>query len=128
MARSFLKSIKSHASFYGCDICCQIGSRFAFNTVYTTSAKELRCDESFRSRKDPNHHHDIASNLELIPELDFVFGFPCDYMHAVCLGVVKRFIAELFDRNCKYRLKKSEIKAINKNIKIISRQLPPVFA
>lgn len=49
-----------------------------------------RTDDDFRQQSDPNHHVAV-SPLAVLP-LGLISQFPLDYMHVVCLGVVRRVI------------------------------------
>ena len=63
-ARAFVKCIKSHNSYNCCERCTQ--------------------------RSDPPHHVGVSPLTEL--SFGMITGFPLDYMHLVCLGVVRRLI------------------------------------
>ena len=54
----------------------------------------LRSDASFRARADEEHHIG-TSVLENLIGFDMVNNFPLDYMHLVCLGVVRKFMNSL---------------------------------
>ncbi len=43
--------------------------------------------DNFRNKTDPEHHHGTSPLEE--SSLDLVSGFPLDYMHLVCLGVMR---------------------------------------
>lgn len=55
----------------------------------------MRSDFDFRLKKQ-SEHHSGTSILEEIPDLDMIAHFPSDYMHLVCLGVVKKMIVNLW--------------------------------
>ena len=59
--------------------------------VYLNEDAELRNDDNFRSRKNPDHHLENISPFESLP-VDMVNQFPLDYMHLVCLGATKSLI------------------------------------
>ncbi|KAL1006948.1 hypothetical protein UPYG_G00079530 [Umbra pygmaea] len=90
-ARAFIKGIKSHTGYSGCDKCIQGGvykkHRMTFPEVYSSR----RTDASFYSMSDEEHH--VATSPLKDTSVGMVSGFPHDYMHLVCLGVMRR----LFD-------------------------------
>jgi len=50
----------------------------------------LRTDEEFISRKDNAHHTAMSPFTGL--QFGMVSNFPLDYMHLICLGVVRRLV------------------------------------
>ena len=50
----------------------------------------LRTDEQFDERTDEGHHLGRSPFMDL--SIGMVTHFPLDYMHLVCLGVVKRLL------------------------------------
>ena len=51
----------------------------------------LRTDYNFRNRVNEDHHLLGISKFEET-DIDMVSQFPVEYMHLVCLGVVKKII------------------------------------
>ena len=94
-ARAFLKGILGHNSTYGCDKCTVKGTWLSQHrkTVFLSTTAPLRTDESFRLRKQEEHHQsEFQDCVTLIEELqvDMIKQFPSDYMHLACLGVTRR--------------------------------------
>ncbi len=88
-ARAFIKCVKSHSGYSSCDKCTIKGDHD--NHVYfDDDSCALRDNTSFRNKLDKDHHNG-TSPLEKLP-IDMVHCFPYDYMHSVCLGVVRRLI------------------------------------
>lgn len=50
----------------------------------------MRTNESFLAQTDEDHHHGPKPLQETT--LKMVTGFPLDYMHLVCLGVIMTVI------------------------------------
>jgi len=88
-ARSMVKGIKQFSGYYGCDKCVQKGKYIGRNTYPECEAK-LRTDQSFRMQSNVEHHHHVSpfSNLPV----DMITFFPLDFLHQVCLGVMKRLL------------------------------------
>lgn len=55
---------------------------------YSGINSKLRTNESFRSKKDEDYHKGI-SPLEMFPDLNITDAVVLEYMHCVCLGVMK---------------------------------------
>ncbi|XP_041987649.1 uncharacterized protein LOC121739324 [Aricia agestis] len=90
-ARSFLKSIKSFNSLYGCEKCEQEGTYLGRTVWLYTSDMRLRTDAGFSNQLYGDEHQQSKS---ILSELDvgLITQVPLDYMHLVCLGVVKKLI------------------------------------
>ncbi|VDI51302.1 Hypothetical predicted protein [Mytilus galloprovincialis] len=88
-ARAFVKCVKSHSGYHGCDKCEQRGSWMGKMT-YPEMNANLRTDHSFRRKSDEGHH--IGDSPFLEARIGMVSNFPLDYMHLVCLGVMKRIL------------------------------------
>lgn len=89
-ARAFVKCIKGHNSYYGCDKCNQKGI-WSNGMVFSAHIDNLRTDQSFRNKVHSDHHKELSSPLLELP-IDMIRSFPLDYMHLVCLGVMWRLI------------------------------------
>ena len=88
-ARAFIKCVKGHAGHGGCDKCTQYGLHDGRMTFPQTNAP-LRTDVAFDEMIDDEHHHQRSPLADL--GIGMVSCFPLDYMHLVCLGVVRKLI------------------------------------
>ncbi|KAL2081036.1 hypothetical protein ACEWY4_022889 [Coilia grayii] len=89
-ARAFVKNIKAHNAYHGCEKCTQEGTWIANRMTFPEIDTPLRSDLSF-SNQDDEHHHKGSSVLSRIG-IGMVSQFPLDYMHLVCLGVMRKLI------------------------------------
>lgn len=89
-ARAFLKCIKLHNSYDSCERCTVHGLHFNDRVVYNEMDAELRTDRGFAENRYPEHQVDISPLNDICQEL--VSSFSLDYMHLVCLGVVRRMV------------------------------------
>lgn len=81
---------------HGCQKCMIQGEYFrsmSFHRIVVTDAeryRELRTDQRFRERYQPEHHL-LRSVLEDLP-IDMIKAFPVsDSLHLIDLGIMKRF-------------------------------------
>ncbi|KAJ8966529.1 hypothetical protein NQ317_007175 [Molorchus minor] len=91
-AKSFITYTKGHSGYASCTKCKIEGdyicNRICFIEIDTNN---LRTDQDFRLKVQEGHHNG-TSILENIPNIDMVKCFPLDYMHLVCLGVMKKLL------------------------------------
>uniref|UniRef100_L7LXZ4 Putative tick transposon n=1 Tax=Rhipicephalus pulchellus TaxID=72859 RepID=L7LXZ4_RHIPC len=93
-ARAYIKCIKGHMGYFGCEKCNQKGTYSEVNqkVIFPDCNSPLRTDESFRKQVQKEHHHGESPLLCL--NVGLVTQFPLDYMHLVCLGVMKKFLVQ----------------------------------
>lgn len=90
VARSYLKSIKSHNGYYGCERCAQKGVHQEGRMLFPEQDADLHSNETFRQQLYPCHHTGQSPFLQL--DVDIISLFPLDYMHLLCLGIMKRLL------------------------------------
>ncbi|KAB0801293.1 hypothetical protein PPYR_05647 [Photinus pyralis] len=109
-AKAFVACVKYHTGHSSCSKCIIEGdwykNKVVFDEIYTT----LRTDDSFLQRRDEDFHQG-TSILE--PFVGMVSQFAIDYMHAVCLGVVKKIMLLLVQGNVSVRLTKSQLDEVS---------------
>jgi len=110
-ARSFITGTKGHNAFKGCTKCTVEGRQVDNRTVFVGVGQPRR-DEGFRNHSDP-HHHNIPTSLTSLP-IDMVKDIPLEYMHLVCLGVVRKVLKLLIkEPKSKARISRQAIEELN---------------
>lgn len=126
-ARAFLKCIKGHTGYNFCERCSIPGS-YKNNRVhfYSKTSFPLRSNEDFANMLYDNHQRAHSSLID--HNFPCVSGFCLDYMHLVCLGVVKRIIWYLKQgpRDC--RLSSRQLLEISDNLVSLHGKMPSEFA
>lgn len=89
-ARAFIKAIKSHTGHSACGKCTQTGLYLKHRMTFPEMNAPLRTNLSFRQMIDEDHH--VAKSPLIETNIDMVGGFPHDYMHLVCLGMMRRLL------------------------------------
>ena len=90
-ARSFLKCIKGHGGYYACERCEIRGGYVSCVVLHNSDQPHtLRTDDQFADQAYRDHQQGRTPLLDV--GFPCVTGFPLDYMHLVCLGVMKRMI------------------------------------
>ena len=88
-ARAFIKGIKMHSGYSSCEKCTQTGT-YDGKVIFTELNAPIRTDAAFHEMRDADHHVHECSIKEL--NVGCVSQFGLDYMHLVCLGVMKRLL------------------------------------
>lgn len=91
-ARAFVKKVKGHTGYAGCDKCTQNGLYVKNRMTFPEINAPARTDECFASFADENHHVSAAPSILCSLPIGMVSQFPIDSMHAVYLGVMKKII------------------------------------
>jgi hypothetical protein len=91
-AKAFVKCIKLYSGYYGCDSCSQKGV-YNGRMTYPENNSPLRTNISFRQRYNDEHH--LGTSPFEVLEIDMIKCFPHDYLHVVCMGIVKKLLTNL---------------------------------
>ena len=89
-ARQFLKCVKAHNAYFGCERCTVEGS-WEGRVVFHELDSPRRTDEDFN--RTVYAKHQLRKTVLIDAGINCIKDFPLDYMHLVCLGVVKRMIS-----------------------------------
>jgi hypothetical protein len=126
-ARAFAAQIKSHTGYFGCGKCCVQGEYVSNRVIFDEINALRRTDEGFSSRADDDHHIG-NSPLEDIPGTRMVTDFPFEYMHLVCLGVMRKILLAWLKGNLNVRLQARKVEMMNERTMGISNHIPCEFA
>jgi len=121
-AKTFLLNVKGHNAYFGCTLCIEEGTYLEHRMTYPGLDATLRTDESFRSKKDEDYHKG-NSPLVCLP-INIINTVVLDYMHNVCLGVVKKLVEFWVKGNKQVRLEKDKKEKINNELKKLRPYVP----
>lgn len=126
-AKAMVKGIKLYSGYFGCDRCDQRGCWIGRMTYQTIDNLNLRTDVMFRRQSQPEHHRVRSPFCNL--GINMIKSFPIDYMHQVCLGVMKRLLL-VWMRGKKKETKISflNIDEISSKLIMLQRFIPRFFA
>ncbi len=127
-ARSFLKAIKGHNGHHACERCIDEGDYTNFRMLYSVQSKMLRTDSSFLEQVDSDHHVGFSPLCEL--NIGLVTQVVLDYMHLVCLGIMRKLIHYWTDGapNKKVKLPSKLVKEISDYLQLIRSLVPIEFS
>lgn len=90
-AKSFILNVKGHNAYHGCNSCTVEGTYIDNKRMaYLDLNAPLRTNQSFREKQDEFYHKD-SSPLEEF-SFDIISTVVLEYMHNICLGVMKKLI------------------------------------
>ncbi|RXN03277.1 hypothetical protein ROHU_013557 [Labeo rohita] len=125
-ARAFLKNVKGHTGYSGCEKCMQEGEYVNNRVVFPQTDARLRTDKDFKEMADEGHH--LGSSPLVDTSLGMVSGFPLDYMHLVCLGVMRRLLYLWLKGPLASRLSGSQVNILSEMLLKIRKNVPVEFA
>ncbi|XP_054261012.1 uncharacterized protein LOC128985493 [Macrosteles quadrilineatus] len=127
-AKSFVLKTKGHTGFYSCSKCLQKGVTVSNRTCFPEINCELRTHDSFVNQ-DQVEYHSGTSNLVGIPNFDLIKCVPLDYMHLICLGVVKKLMHMwLFKVKGSHRLPNQIVQSASETLCTMTEYIPVEFA
>ncbi|XP_076820738.1 uncharacterized protein LOC143466046 [Clavelina lepadiformis] len=124
-ARAFVKKTKGHTGYYGCDYCEQRGVWYNHRMTFPSCDAAPRTDVKFKEMAYEDHQHG-ESCLTLL-NIGMVSQFPLDYMHLVCLGVMRKLLCLWTSGPLKTRLGGNILSSISDSLKMLKQFLPREF-
>lgn len=126
-ARAFIKNIKSHNGYSGCNKCIQV-REWHNKMTYPEINSRLRTDTDFNSVTDEDHHlNQTLSPLARVVKM--VTKFPLDYMHLCCLGVTGKLLYFwMRGKSLATRLPSKSIEEISAKLKGLRPYIPSEFS
>lgn len=124
-ARSFVKAITGHTGYHACERCNQKGRYVAGRVTFPRLHAPLRTDSSFRSQDDEHHHNGVSPFTSL--DVNMVKFFPTDYMHLVCLGVMRRLLKNWVCQGYGKRLSRLQRNQLNDSLRESAKAFPTYF-
>lgn len=131
-AKSFALHTKYHSGFNSCTKCTIYGQVINNTVCFPNEVPEpqLRTDDDFLNVKYSEQFCDDYQKKEtILKNLNFglVSGVPLDYMHLVCLGVMKKLLLLWLRGPLKYRLSYKDINKISEDLISIRKSIPSEF-
>ena len=130
--RSFICGIVGHTGYYSCPKCITDGhyyrkpGRRKGRVTNPDMEAALRTHQTFIDREHPEHHvrRTILEDLTI----DMVRDFPIDYMHLVCLGVMRKLLKAWVKRATSMHLISQEnVAEISRRLLAIRNSVPGEF-
>jgi len=126
-ARAFVKCVKGHTGYFGCERCDQEGEYVAGRVTFPRTDAARRTDAGFL-RMEHDEHHLSVSPLSSVRGILMVTGFPLDYMHLICLGVTKKMVKSWFSGPLSVRLSCRQSEELSKCLESLRACIPSEFS
>lgn len=125
-ARSFLKRIKNHNAYYGCERCYRKG-KWEKRVIYPIKSQvfPLHTNDTFRNQIHSKHHEGTSPFSKLT--LGMITHIPLDYMHLCCLGIMKKLLISWSEVR-PYKLSNQQLKIISERLVTFRFNIPKEFA
>lgn len=130
-AKSFVLYTKGHNGFSSCSKCTIVGEYLQRTMCFPYSKNfhnNLRIsDEDFVQQNDEQYHQGETLLLQ-IPNIYLVSGVALDYMHLICLGVVKKLLLLLMKGPLTIRIGSTNTNLISEHLIKLKSSVPKEFS
>ena len=129
-ARAYIKGVKSHSGFYGCDFCRQRGIKDSTSgrMLFPELNAPKRTDETFINNQEGGHQINDTIIKKIIPCIN---GVPPEYMHLVLEGAFKRlmklWLPSDLKQSCRARLSVGQRAILSSSCSGFISSLPSEF-
>lgn len=124
-ARNSCLGTKGYNGYYGCGRCTQMGVHTNYRMTFPELSFTKRTNEGFRSKSQPEHHN--YDSPFLVFDIDIIGQFPLDYLHTVCLGVVKKLVGMWLGGDLRARLMSTDLQQISERLIAFAQTQPSEF-
>jgi len=124
-AKAFLLNVRGHNARFGCNTCTVEGEYKEHRMTFFEVNAPLRTDTSFRAKSDDEYHKGYCP-LERLP-IDMIKAVPIDYMHAVCLGAMKRLLKFWVRGKQSTKIPSAKCDAVNIELNSLKDYFPSEF-
>lgn len=124
-AKAFILNVKQFNAYHGCNSCTEEGT-FLNRITFLGMDSELRTDKFFREKTDVDYNKGNSPLLNF--KIDISLSVVLDYMHNVCLGVMKRMLQFWLRGPKTVRLNKVDIDIISSELINLKKTFPAEFS
>lgn len=124
-ARNSCLANKSYTVYFGCGRCSEEGVYENHCITFPECDSLKRTDTSFRNQTQPDHHHSTSPFVNL--NIDMIQQFLLEYLHLVCLGVVRKIIGMWLNGDLLARLSSNDINEMSLRLCEFAETQPSEF-
>lgn len=127
-AKAFILKVKNHTGYDSCSKCLIHGNHIDDTNCFPTENNyPLRNDEVFRNFDYSENYQTGKTILINIPHFGPVTNVPLDYMHLVCLGVMRKLLLLWMRGPLNIRLASFQVQQISEKLHIFKKYTPSDF-
>ena len=129
-AKSFILCVKGHGGYSSCTKCRVEGQYFDNRICFPDTNSIKRKDVDYINKVDEEFHNEGAQSLlESVSNFGLVTNVPLDYMHLVCLSVVRKLL-NLWIRGSLngVRIQYQNVNKISTNLLTLRSNVPVEFS
>jgi len=128
-AKSYILKVKYHNGYYSCTKCVIKGEYTDDTNCFPYNRnEEHRTDENFRNLAYNNNYQIGQTILCNIPNFDLIKNVPLDYMHLVCLGIVRKLLLLWTTKSFRFKLSIIQKKQISTALINFRKHVPFEFS
>jgi len=129
-AKSFVLCVKGHSGYFSCTKCTMEGDHIGGRMCFPQIDAPLRSDDDFRQKVDDSYHKpNTTCSLLNIPYFKSVTNVPLDYMHLICLRIMRKLLNLWLHGELQYRLPHRTVNEISTRlINHLKPSIPVEFA
>lgn len=116
-AKDYILKTKGNNAYFLCSRCCIEGEYVCRGVCYPDIDCPKRTHESFIKKHQEEYHvGDVISILIDIPGINIINSFSLNYLHMVCIGVIKKLITLWLKGPLHCYLNRTKYKFLNVNL------------
>jgi len=123
--------VKGHSGYDSCTQCIEEGEYLKNRSCfpYTASTEKKRTHDYINMKYEEHHVGNTISILSDLPGVNIVDAFALDYMHLVCIGIMKKLIQLWMKKGpLNVRLPSSVVKIISNQLVAFKKSVPCDFS
>ncbi|XP_036141389.1 uncharacterized protein LOC118645100 [Monomorium pharaonis] len=127
-AKAYVLQVKNHTGFNSCTKCVVEGDYINNRVTFPGGAHNtLRTNEQFRDYAYNFDYQLGETILTKIPHFDFVKNVPLDYMHLVCLGIMRKLLFLWLNGPLTVKLSANDVNKISNRLIKLRKIIPLDF-
>ena len=129
-AKSFVLNTKGHTGYSSCSKCTVVGKHKLGRVTFLDSNATKRTDEGMKNMEydGPLDYQWRESILGKLPRFGLVSKVPLDYMHLICIGLIKKLLEQMMTGPTSVRvLYSNSIATVNEYLSLVKPFIPSDF-
>lgn len=114
-AKAFILNVKAFSGYSSCTKCCVEGDFRKNRVCFLEINARKRTDEEFVNQTDDRYHLG-RSILADIPNLGLVTNVVLDYLHVICLGVMRKMLHDTVNGELQIRLPNIKVQHVSHHL------------